>query len=415
MAVDATVITQGDIQDKVAERKRASMEKLRAGLESSEAAGDLAALEQAQQTGADISVVKQAPAEGEPAETRTEPATDAGAPPVTETPGEPNKVVQTQAAAIVDEFADAEDIEYEADGGAKLKVRVPKAYSAQVKDAFMRRSDYSKKTHTLGALFTALPPNIDAQTLNDVSKMIKASFDDPAYGKVVREAYIRRMEGKALTWSDQQALAAAGVAAAPVEQIEEYEDPIVAATLDKKLKPFLDWQNEQKAAQAKQTETQQQQWQARQSGEALASSIRWALSTEHPGEFSHLPTNENDANIAALGKWAEENGLIDLYGYTPSMFVIARQKRGATAAPVQSTAAATIRDIKDAATQRGNAIAAEVANRVAPGGTSMGHAAQPTPSNRVGTRTKDGKPKDARQFVREAFAASEKVAAGGAR
>jgi len=414
--LNASVVTDRDIQDKVAERKAASMAKLRAGLESVDADADLAALERAAETGADISVVKADPAAAAAVETHPDAAVATGEPPVAETTGDPNKVVQTAAAAVVDYFADAEDIEIEDDGGKKRRVRVPKDDVQAVKDGFMRRSDYSRKAHTLGALHTALPPNVDAATLNDVAKMIQASFTDPAYGKAVREAYVRRMEGKALTWADQQVLAQVATGAAPVIPAEEeYEDPIVAATVNKALKPFLEWQNEQKARDTQQTTRQRQDFEARQNGERLAAQIRWELSTEFPGEYSHEATNENDASIAALGKWAEENNLVERYGYTPSMFVIARQKRGAAAAPAQSVAAATIRDIKDAAQTRGNQIAAQVANRLAPGGTSMGHAPQPAATSRVGTRNKDGSRKDARQLVRESFAAAEKVAATAGR
>ena len=203
----------------------------------------------------------------------------------------------------------------------------------------------------------------------------------------------------------------------PEAQPEYYEDPIVAAALDKRLKP-LEERFGKVAGYIERTEgLQAQQQTALRAQEDHAQQIRWALSNEFPGEFTIDP--QDDQKIVELGKWGEQNGVWAQYGGpTVQAYVVARYRRG-QAAPVAngaptSPALSKIDELRQQTAAASNAAAQQLARSLAPGGNSLSPPAPAVQTGlRVGTRRADGERKDPKEMAKDMFAAFDHALGAG--
>jgi hypothetical protein len=310
------------------------------------------------------------------------------------------------AAAILerpDPMADYEDVEYEdPDLDKKFTVRVPKDAAAAVRNGYMRRADYSRKTMFLGDLRKTVEPLVGDGRLKAILPLIQRALEDPEYGNFVADAYNRRIAGQSLTPA-QAAAAEAGAAvaatAAPaVAPLSEAEDPFLAEA----LRPYNERLGkvtslvERMASEEEQRRTQETQ--ARQQYDArvaVGNQGYQMLCQRYGDEFSGNPEKDRNSFMRAVD-YGRASGLFDQYGESPSSIVLAyedlrRERESASASPaVAAVAAATERGVA-----RANAASVSTGTPASPPQRKV---VPPPPATRV-----NGVAADPKEYARQAL------------
>jgi len=315
---------------------------------------------------------------------------------------------EAAAQAILDRPADDfEEVEYEdPDLDQKFTVRVPKDSAAAVRNGYMRRADYSRKTMFLGDLRKTVEPLVGDGRLKAILPLIQRALEDPEYGNFVVDAYNRRIAGQPLTPA-QAAAAQAGAAVAaaaapagpPVAPLTEAEDPFLAEA----LKPYNDKlgqvtnlvekmaREEEQRRTAETNAAREYQYRVNVGNQGYA-----ALVQRYGDEFSGDPERDKNSFMRAIN-YGRASGLFEQYGETPSSIVLAyedlrREREAASASPaVAAVAAATEKKVaaaNAAAVATGTPAAAPHVKKV-----------PPPPATRV-----NGVAADPKEYIRQQMA-----------
>jgi len=380
---------------------------------------------------ADAGAALEAAAAGKPRDPETgkfQPtkAPDQAARPAASAPVAPRTEVQrasaadSAASAILDDWADAEDVEYEGDGGAKFTVRAKKGEAEQVRRGYMRRAQYDRSTSYLNNYRETLEPLIANGRLQQIMPLLQRALQDPEYGEFVAEAYNRRVKGEPLTPQQAQVLQAVGVptnaAQSTGNPAEEYgleADPYLAEALrpmSNELAELRTWRAQQ-TQQAQQATDQQRRVQADQA--QRANEVQWGhydLVQQFPGRFTGDLERDNAA-LQPIFRYAQESGYVQSYGIRAAI-VLAAKALAEERADTGSPAAAVLSQIDRAQLAAANAQAG-AARSVGGGGTAAvaprRRQAPPAPA----MTDANGKRKPAKIWAEEMSAYQQQVAALG--
>jgi hypothetical protein len=314
---------------------------------------------------------------------------------------------EAAAAAILDKpdpWADYEDIEVQdPDLDKTFTIRAPKADANAVRNGYLRRADYSRKTMFLADTQKVLEPLVADGRLRNILPLIQYAIEHPEFGNFAADAYNRAIRGLPLTEAQTQAAtaaaAAAPAAAAPVAPLTEAEDPFLAEA----LKPYNDKLGqvtnlvEKMAREEEQRRTAETNAAREYQYRVNVGNQGYALLTQRYGdEFSGDPERDKNSFMRAVN-YGRASGLFDQYGESPATIVLAyedlrRAREEASASPaVAAVAAATERKVASA-----NAAAVSTGT---PASAPQVKKVPPPPATRV-----NGVAADPKEYIRQQMA-----------
>lgn len=326
------------------------------------------------------------------------------------------QAAEAAADALLDPFADYEDVEYEdEDLGTKYTVKARKAEAKAVKDGYVRRSMWNRQINYARKASPVIEKLIANGQLEQILPLLQRALDDTEYGQFVVDGYNRRVSGKPLI---EQAIAeaqAAGRQAAPQydEALAGYNtdvDPffgkVINDTISPLAKQLTEVRTEFQAFQQQQVaQAQQQARQAQIQAQRVAEfqGAHQDLHQRYPDEFTGNIEADN-ARMVPIAKYARESGYIDTYGLRSGMILAAGDLRAARA-DGNSPAAEMVAQIDQVAIKAAQQQAAN-ARTVGSGNANAPRQAPPAPPQKVSTTHPNGKRKTADEFLRDAIAAN---------
>ncbi len=328
-----------------------------------------------------------------------QPAAPKGPAPAADAQPAPPPVAAAAAPAVAaDPWAEYEEVTYEdADTGEKFQVRAPKTYAQKVKDGYLRRSDYSRKTSYMNRHRDTIEPLVANGQFEGIAPLIRDAIADQSLANDLVTVYNRRRMGMPAFDTPAAAAAAGAVQSAaqgtPPTQQEARDlladlkadadvDDYTKGHLLKYLAPLAEknarleqevtgWKQQQTDAQRR---IQQQQTEVQQRLQVEDQATR-AIQQLYPTEFNEQTPREKYQQIV---NYAHNAGMFRQYGYNPGTFVLAYQAMnnpmGVPGGAVPSTAAAAMATTLEDAKRQGDALAAQAAAQTA-AATSLGGAA----------------------------------------
>ena len=338
----------------------------------------------------------------------------------------------TPSPAVTPQLEEWENVEIEdGDNGDKYVVRSPKEYVQRVKDGYMRRSDYSRKTSKLAKHRQWFDPMIESGELDTIAPMIERANNDPELAQAFVELYKRRQANQPLAYippgyeqyyqprQAQQPIAPASQAyqqTFPTQQqyvqpnlqgpivgddgieIDEYTKNAAQAVLRQYLSPleqrlqeqqqWIDNQNHLLQQQRQQQElASQQRAQAEQKIRHVHSVLREKFPTEFDGSNNDIAKLKELDELAVRAGYDEQTyGYIGRFEQARALKYSGYQQSQPQAAYSSSPAARSLADVEAQARAAASAVAATVANQ-----TVTGTPIQPSPPQRLSYRGPDGK------------------------
>lgn len=397
---------------------------------------------------APVAPVVQAPA-AEPApkpEPKAAPPSAPVAQPATPAAEVPPPPVAAPTTEIADEYA---DLEIETDGGRKLKVKALKSDEQEVRNGFARRGIMDRHATYLSEARAILEPMIVSGQLQRVLPHLRTlvpymelAVQDGRFAQVVSEAAQRLQAGKPLNWADVERAAGAAVTrvqegtnipastprVAPAPNAEELVDEYTMGAVRAGIKEFADTFVPQLLGEVKhlredlvekpRLSLQQAEDNKRLALLGLQNAAR-ELAETFPGEFTGDWERDRE-KIKPLALYANESGLVERYGNGPDTFggtlvraalALRRTENyspaAAPAAPVVSTAAASLADMATRARDAARAEGAQLIGAATAGGRGGGAPADTGPRTledkmrAIPTLGKDGKPRSLKDIGRD--------------
>jgi hypothetical protein len=305
------------------------------------------------------------------------------------------------AGAMLDAWADAEEIEWEGDGGAKYRVRAPKAQAEQVKRGFMRRSTFDRNVSYLNKYRPTLEPIITSGRMEPILPLLQRAIQDQEFGNFVIDAYNRRIAGQPLT-PQQQAAIASAQQQMPAQNagFDAELDPFMAEALSPFTRQLQETQSRLQRIEAErqaEIQRQQQQMYVQQQQAQAVQQAHMDLASMYPQDFSGDVTKDNAA-LQPVFQYARESGLIDSFGVRGGVVLAAqrlREERAETYSP-----AANLINAVDRTTLAAAAAQAGAARSVAGGNSAAPQQRRRPPTPPSPTRP-DGSRKTPREFMAE--------------
>jgi hypothetical protein len=340
------------------------------------------------------------------------------APPLEQPPADappadaPAPLTDSQAPAV----DDWEDIEIEdTDNGNKYTVKAKKDYAQYVKDGYLRRSDYSRKTGKLAKHKEWLEPMINNGALDAIAPLIEKANSDDELATAFYELYQARQQGRPLVYGVQPQPQAQTQAQQYIQpqavynqaqiqqplydengiEVDEYTRNAVQGLLSQAMTPMqqkiaelTQWQQQQMSYLQQQQQQQQHLAQQRAQAERQIRHVHEVLRTRFPQEFDG--TQNDVPKLQELDRLANQAGYSpEDYGYV-GRFLQARELKYSGYQQQQtgsaSPAARTLADVEAQSRAAAAAAAASVART-----TTSGSPIQPQPPQRLSYRGPDGK------------------------
>jgi hypothetical protein len=362
-------------------------------------------------------------APAKPAATKAKPVaaasrTDA---PAAATPEQRTESAEQVAGAILDDWADAVDLEFEHDDGSKYTVRAKKDQADQIRRFNRRQAMVDKASAYLGRARPTIQPLVESGQIDPIIPLLNRAVQDEEFGRFIAEAYNRRVSGLPLSIQQQQVLAAQNApqaqAAAPAQAPQEYTaeslgitDPYVAeqvaplVSVIQKLQAQAQaaeqqrqgWEQQQAAQRQQQAQqAQQNAWRNQRAGEAHQDLARF-----YPGEFTGDIGRDKSAWDQVV-RYARDGNYGSMYPTDPrAALVMAGHAYMASRVDTGSPAAAMMAQV-DRATMAAAQAQAQGARTV---GGSAPVAQRPGPRQppaKPSPRQANGKLKSPEQFMAE--------------
>lgn len=291
--------------------------------------------------------------------------------------GEPAPAAAAAASTVPDGY---EEISVEEAPGAVFKFLAPKGGAQYIKDGYMRRADYTRKTQALARHRDILQPMIESGDFDVVRPLLETALTNPAFGNRVAELFRRMQSGLPVYFADevapqiQQPPAGAPAAAVAPGQPDPLADDPWAAPIIERIAPMEQTLTQVNAALAEMRQRDQQVQQQQQHVAQIrqrGAQIRTIMTTQFPGEYDGP---QGEQHLAELFTYARDQGYMaaaqsDIGGMMLARQAIAQARAAAAAAapgPVPSTAAATIASVQAEAEARARQAAGHVAATTAP-------------------------------------------------
>ncbi len=353
-----------------------------------------------------------------PAESSAKPETQ----PTARTQATGAAAAEAAAQQVLDEWADAVELEYEADGGQKYKVRAPAAQAENVRRGFLRRSTFDRNATWMGRARPALEPLVTSGQIDPIIPILQRALADQEFGEFVTQAYNRRLTGMPLAPTTPAAVAP--TVAQPVQPAAVpggYEpgpdaDPFYAEAVRPYIAPLQGELRETRDELAKmrqeREQTQQREAAQRQQYQQNAQAVQFAhqdLAGRYPGEWSGDLARDKAAFDMAVA-YARDAGFVQAYGLRGGIVMAAeriREDRADSASP-----AAALVNALDRTTLAAAAAQAGAARSVAGGSPTTIPAPRRAPQAPNPLRA-DGTRKTAREFMVESQRYAAQVVAAG--
>jgi hypothetical protein len=352
--------------------------------------------------------------------------------PAPDTAPKPKKAPKTQeqrataaedaAQEILDEWADAAELEFEHDDGSKYKIRTPKASAKQVERFNQRQAIVNRKAAFLDKARPALEPLIASGQLDAVLPLLQRALTDKDFSDFVTQAYNRRMIGQPLmpqtvvdnpspaqtrTQSPQIA-ASATMPEISDPYIQEAVGPILQqqmAEIARLREAQQNWeQQQQTAAQQQAQERARQEQQRAQVGAAHQDLVRM-----YPAVFTG-DLSRDQREFDNVIRYARDSNYANTYGIRAGI-ILAAQHLQAERADSASPAAEMINNLDRATLRAANAQAAS-ARSVTGGSAAAPRPAPKAPPAKPSPRDQTGRLKKPADYMRESQEYVAALAAG---
>lgn len=327
-------------------------------------------------------------------------------------------------------------VEVDDDLGVKYTIQAPKDAAQKLKEGFLRRSDYTRKTQALAKYRPVLEARINDGTMEVVAPLLseeRAKYIVPIlalaqqnyeYSKAMVDLYNKAINGQPLTYGNAPAAASAAPAGAAAPTNVDIDaaiakvveaDPFLGEQLKAVLPAIINPVLAQNATLAKQVEqlggfqktfeerqaAEAQRTQAIQAQQRLRDDTYSAFKTRWPQSFGHDESRDM-AHLSELYEYANSMGYIASEGYIPGLIHAEYDAIAAHASSTPDSAAAT----EAAAQRQRNEAAAAVAGQTQTHGSAPA-AQQNQPPPQIRLRDKAGHKRPMRELLREAVEITE--------